>query len=137
MSVDEWAKENGWGTATVDSGGTGVDRPRFDWMGADRDKHERGQQDSDSVRPSPTPLVPDYGITTEELAQHVEYLNMRAKLRVYGPGHEQYSLSSHQKFEDYTPAELFKEIRDELLDVINYVAMLDILIGRTLGKATQ
>lgn len=70
-------------------------------------------------------------MTSRELANHVQALTLRARERILGVGMRQYDDGvAGQRFESYTVDRLLNELQDELLDVINYVAMLSIMVER-------
>lgn len=57
-----------------------------------------------------------------------------AAARITGIGQEQYQVSpSEQRFESYSLPEMLTGLREELLDVINYAVMTDILVQRKLA----
>lgn len=77
-------------------------------------------------------------MTSSELAEHVMLLCEKAQERVLGVGADQYDDGiAGQRFESYTVDELLKEMQDELIDVINYAAMLSIMVERAVTDATR
>lgn len=58
-----------------------------------------------------------------------------AAARITGIGQEQYQVSpDEQRFESYSLPEMLTGLREELLDVINYAVMTDILVQRKLAN---
>jgi len=76
-------------------------------------------------------------LTSEELAWEVfnqsggGTIGLMAAARILGPGNEQYSHGKIQKFESMSIYELTEELKDEILDAINYLIMASILIPRS------
>ncbi len=83
----------------------------------------------------PPPTFPDYGMTTEQLAESQRRFTSYARLRLSGTGHREYSRGDHQSFEDMSLHRLIDETLDELADTINYVAMLAISFDRLKKRA--
>jgi hypothetical protein len=128
--VDEWADENGWDN----SGGSAGNRSRFDWMGADRDRRGPSDGDADSAG---SPDVPPYGMTSEQLYAFAQTFCNVANSRILREGAQQYDRGSVQKFEDMTPVKIVAEIRAELMDIVNYAAMLDIQMARMIDGINE
>ncbi len=70
------------------------------------------------------------GLTSEQFADHVAQFVTAATGRVLGPGHAQYSSDDGQAFEAMTPLEIIAWAREEVQDLANYAAMLDIQLSR-------
>lgn len=121
---------------TAEQGRSGGDRPRFDWMGIDSDlrRHTRPHTDRASAPVDndhwDPPVTPKYGMTSRELADYQKQLATYARGRILGVGNEQYDYGMFQKFENMTIDELWTGAREEIADLINYVTMLDIMLGR-------
>lgn len=117
---------------SVNSGGSGATRPRYDWMGFDRDQRGQGRGDarSEGAAPVRAPLAPDHGMTAEQLHRYQQEFTLYAANRLLTVGKEQYDEGTEQKFESMTPYELAVGLREELADVINYAVMIDILLTR-------
>lgn len=66
-----------------------------------------------------------------ELSNEILGVCMEAQKRMLGVGHEQYASADQltltgeerQRFEDETPADQFRELEEELMDVINWAGM--------------
>lgn len=74
--------------------------------------------------------VPEYGMTSAQLAEYTAEFITAATSRVIGVGDQQYSQGSSQKFEDMPLPELFDWMDEELQDVAVYAAMLSIRLRR-------
>lgn len=81
--------------------------------------------------------VPDYGMTSAQLAEYTAEFITAATSRVIGVGDAQYSQGSSQKFEDMPLPELFDWMDEELQDVAVYAAMLSIRLRRLRDAATR
>jgi hypothetical protein len=66
-------------------------------------------------------------MNSQQLSDEVLTTVQKAQSRILGSGHEQYAddVNQSQKFEEYTLNRMFKEMEDEILDVINYGVMLN------------
>lgn len=94
---------------------------------------EPGICDCPSTRTTSASRVaaPAPGMSSYELADHIQALTLRARERIMGVGMRQYDDGiAGQRFESYTVERLLNELQDELLDVINYVGMLSIMVER-------
>lgn len=80
------------------------------------------------------PALPTEGMTSVDLADYIEALCTEARERIIGTGDEQYSEAERQRFEQFPAIRLYTEFREELLDSINYLAMLDITMRRALSR---
>lgn len=69
-------------------------------------------------------------MTSEEFADSVTQLISHARSRVLGIGHHQYSKGDEQQFETMTLEQLLEWAEEEVVDTVNYVAMLHIRLGR-------
>ena len=123
MSIDEQGEQS------VDPGGSTGTRPRFDWVGADRDKRELAGGDDGGASATD---VPEYGMTSEQLYEYQRKFTEYAARRLLGVGKKQYDLGRVQKFEDMSVMELAVGLSEELADVVNYAVMLDIRMKRIL-----
>jgi NTP pyrophosphatase (non-canonical NTP hydrolase) len=74
--------------------------------------------------------VAQFGMSSEELAQYCADYIVACVARVKGVGNDQYSEGGHQKFEVMELDDLIEYLREELMDVSNYAAMLDIRMRR-------
>ena len=127
--VDQWADEHGWGTASKQGGSSGG-RPRYDWMGIDREKREPVRQDPDGGSAPRAPLT--LGMTVAELVEYQRAFTTYARARLRGVGADQYDMGQTQKFEYMDPEELVAGLREELADIVNYAVMIDIQMQRML-----
>ena len=73
---------------------------------------------------------PDYGITSEELAEAQRRFCNYARFRITDTGARQYSNARSQGFESMAPQRILMELRDELADAVNYLTFLDIQLSR-------
>ena len=81
---------------------------------------------------------PAPGMSSQELADHVQALSDRARSRVLGVGMRQYDDGiAGQRFESYSVDRLLSELQDELIDVINYTSMLSIMVERAVTNAMR
>jgi hypothetical protein len=81
-----------------------------------------------------------FGLTSLELSQAQFEFCEFARRRILGVGSDQYSDASHQKIETKEPADIIKDIREELADAVNYLAALDLhleRLGRTLKAQSK
>lgn len=129
--ADEWWDENGWGEKP-DTGRREGTRPRFDWMGFDR--QERGLADRDDHRASAPDVPLKLGMTVDELLKHQQEFTAYARSRLGGVGAQQYDRGGAQQFEYMDPDELVQGLREELADIINYAVMIDIQVQRFLPQ---
>lgn len=148
--VDEWHDAI---YRTDDRRGGRGGRPRFDWVGADRDARESVGEDADGARPLDRsaleealegirrywrpPMIPQHGMSSRQLADHQKELSKYARGRILGVGAEQYDDSTEQRFESMTLDELWTGAREEIADLINYLAMLDIRLGRMVMEVSR
>lgn len=86
------------------------------------------------VEKATTPLleqrVAEFGMSSEELAAYCAEYIVACISRIKGVGNDQYSEGGHQKFEVMELEDLIDYLREELMDVGNYAAMLDIRMRR-------
>lgn len=75
---------------------------------------------------------PEYGLTTEQLADSQKRFTEYARSRIERQGHWDYSRGDTQAFEDMTVERILLELRDEIADSVNYLTFLDINIDRWL-----
>jgi hypothetical protein len=72
-------------------------------------------------------------MTREELAAHAAKTIALAQSRFLGVGADQYQISEdEQSFERSSIPTMLRGLREELIDTMNYITMLDILIQRRL-----
>lgn len=83
-----------------------------------------------ATTPSLENEVAKFGMSSEELAQYCADYIVACVARVKGVGNDQYSEGGHQKFEVMELDDLIEYLREELMDVSNYAAMLDIRMRR-------
>jgi hypothetical protein len=76
------------------------------------------------------PEPPRFGMSVTDLADYQNQLCRYARRRIYGDGADQYDLGNQQKFESMSMDELWTGAREEIADLINYLTMLDIKLGR-------
>lgn len=76
------------------------------------------------------PVAPPPGVSTQQLAEFQRRFATYARLRLLGPGADQYVRDGKQKFESLSPRQLVQELLDELADIVNYAAMLAIQLQR-------
>lgn len=69
------------------------------------------------------------GITSPELADFVDVMSILAMDRITGVGADQYDSGAGQKFEQLPEEQLRRELIEELLDVMNYAAMLAVKVA--------
>ncbi len=69
-------------------------------------------------------------MTSEELAQASEALIVRSRARILGVGERDYSHGDTQSFETMPLDVLLSECEDEIIDTVNYCAMLMIKLER-------
>lgn len=81
--------------------------------------------------------VPEFGMTSAQLAEEVSDSITRATSRIVGTGNDQYSNDGSQKFESMPIEELLEGTLEELDDVINYAVMLQIRFKRVLKDAKK
>lgn len=81
---------------------------------------------------SDRPAYPSYGMTTPQLVSAQYAFTAAARQRIAGIGSEQYDVEDHQKFEEMDPLQLLLELRDELLDAVNYLTFIDVQVERWL-----
>ena len=93
----------------------------------------RGGSEDHARVASPAP-----GMSSLELADHVQALAGKARERILGVGMRQYDDGiAGQRFESYTVDRLLMELQDELIDVINYTSMLSIMVERAVTNAMR
>lgn len=92
-----------------------------------RDGHRFGCQPDELV---PGGSAPEFGMTSQQLADYVAEFIGRATARVTGVGDQQYSRDGFQKFEAIPLEELLLMLQEELQDAAVYAAMLDIRVQR-------
>lgn len=102
---------------------------QVDWLGY-REPQQGERADNSASYPIGPPIHPAYGITTEELAAAQRRFATYARLRLQGAGHAQYDRPGKQAFEDMSVHRLIDELRDEIADSVNYLAMIDIQMSR-------
>lgn len=78
--------------------------------------------------------LPDFGMSSAQLAEYVSEAITRATGRILGVGKDQYDLGSAQKFETMPIGELYEATLEELDDVIVYAVMQQIRIRRMLSE---
>lgn len=71
-----------------------------------------------------------FGLSVRQLADGQKALAAYARWRLYGVGQDQYDLGDHQKCEDMDLARLVLEARDEIADLVNYLAFIDMRLHR-------
>lgn len=76
------------------------------------------------------------GVTSAELADFTRSLSGLSQARVMGTGHQQYATGKLQRFEELSPAELGRELLEELADAMNYLAMVGIKAADALAALT-
>lgn len=69
------------------------------------------------------------GISSPELADFVDLMCILAQERIVGVGADQYDTGRGQKFEQLSEEQLRRELIEELIDVINYAAMLAVKVA--------
>lgn len=109
---------------------------QVDWLGYRKPGHSDGPDNSESI-PFAQPIHPGYGITTDEFAAAQRRFSTYARLRLQGVGHTQYDQGGKQSFEDMTVHRLVDELRDEIADAVNYLAMIDIQLSRWKRKLEE
>lgn len=75
-------------------------------------------------------LMVPFGMSSADLAEHVVEYMKEATERVTGVGNDQYTLKSHQKFEELDIHEVFNYADEEILDLMNYLVMVRIRLMR-------
>ena len=112
---------------STDTGGSTGTVPRYDWMGTDRDQrgHAAGSASGEGA-----PTAPGYGLTSTQLHGYQRMFTRWAADRILGVGREQYDYGTIQKFERKDPEQLVEDLREELADIVNYAAMIDIQLQR-------
>lgn len=81
-----------------------------------------------------SPDLPAEGMTSAGLSDYIEDLVFEALDRVIGTGDEQYSEEQQQRFETYPVLHLYVQFREELLDAMNYLGMLDLRMRRAIAR---
>lgn len=99
------------------------------WLGY-REPRPEDRQDFSLGSVARPPLAPPPGISTQQLAEYQRRFATYARLRLLGPGADQYVRDGKQKFESLGPRQLVHELVDELADIVNYAAMLAIQLQR-------
>lgn len=118
----------------VDTAGSTGTRPRFDWVGIDRERRELAGRDDGGAG---APRVPGFGLNVDQLYDYQREFTEYAAGRLLGVGKEQYDRGSVQKFETMSVNELIDGLREELADVVNYATMLDILVARLSARVGE
>lgn len=93
-----------------------------------RTTHYIPKQDISFSTASPT--YPDKGLTVKQLTEAQQELCSYARWRIITTGADQYDQLTQQKFEDMDLHQIFKEARDEVADLINYLVFMDIRLQR-------
>lgn len=78
----------------------------------------------------PPPITPPFGLSVDELLTHHRRATNYARFRIADAGAREYSQGDHQRIEEYDPARMLLEIRQEIADAINYLVGLDLQLGR-------
>lgn len=73
---------------------------------------------------------PPYGLTTRQLADAQRSFTGAARWRMFGVGQDHYDRGEFQACEEMEIARLFLEARNELLDLVNYLAYIDLRLER-------
>ena len=76
------------------------------------------------------PAAPVAGMTSKELAEHQKQFTTFARGRILGTGADQYTRESGQRFEGLSVKRIIEETQEEIADIVNYAAMLSILLDR-------
>ena len=79
---------------------------------------------------TPPPLAPPFGLSVDELVRYHRRATNYARFRIQDSGAREYGEDDHQLIENYDPARLLLEIRQEIADAINYLVGLDLQLGR-------
>lgn len=79
---------------------------------------------------TPPPFAPPFGLSTDQLIDHHRRATNYARFRIADAGAREYDRSDHQKIEEYEPARMLLEVRQEIADAINYLVGLDLQLGR-------
>jgi hypothetical protein len=116
---------------TVDEGRGAGTRPRFDWVGFDREVRRHADGD---VRGAGTPAAPEHGLSANALFDYQRTFTRYAANRLLTVGAAQYDEGASQKFEDMSIGVLIDGLREELADVINYATMIDIQMQRVAAQ---
>lgn len=74
--------------------------------------------------------VKEFGMSSEELAEAVMDFMAKCASRIKGVGNKQYAEDGYQKFEVMDLDDLLEYILEEIRDIPNYCAMLEIRIQR-------
>lgn len=109
---------------------------QVNWLGYHQPGHTDRSDNSEGI-PFTQPFHPGYGITTDEFAAAQRRFCTFARLRIEGVGHTQYDKGGKQSFEDLTVHRLVSELRDEIADAVNYLAMIDIQLSRWKRKLEE
>jgi hypothetical protein len=83
-----------------------------------------------ATTPALVDKVAEFGMSSDELAQYCAEYIASCVSRIQGVGHDQYYDGGHQKFEIMELDDLLMGLREELMDVSNYAAFLDIRMRR-------
>lgn len=78
----------------------------------------------------PPPITPPFGLSVDELLTHHRRATNYARFRIADAGAREYAEENHQRIEEYDPARMLLEIRQEIADAINYLVGLDLQLGR-------
>lgn len=128
MSVDERDAQTGLADAAGSS--------QVDWLGYRQSGHSERPHNGEGVSFA-QPIHPAYGISTDEFATAQRRFSTYARLRLQGVGHTQYDQGGKQSFEDMSVHRLIDELRDEIADAVNYLAMIDIQLSRWKRKLEE
>jgi hypothetical protein len=81
--------------------------------------------------------VPDFGMSSEALAQYTSEFVNRCVTRILTVGHDQYDQGGHQRFEAHSIADVCQMALEEIEDLAVYAAMLHIKLRRTLAAVEE
>jgi len=122
----------------ADSSGLGEHPALAEFLGVTGAKPRPSNgSDSSATLPIAPAQHPEYGMTTEQLAEAQRRFTTYARLRLTGTGHRDYSHGNRQAFEDMGLHRLIDELRDEIADSVNYLTFLDIQLSRWKTKLEE
>ncbi len=95
-----------------------------------------GENKNDPNEPE-SAAVPDFGMSSEELAKYTSDFVNRCMNRILTVGHDQYDQGGHQRFEIHSIADVCQMALEEIEDLAVYAAMLHIKLRRTLAAVEE